>query len=100
MTANPLTDQILVSVASLHAEPLPPRARSDVAAFATRLTAGLPGIAPDVIGEVLLHVASVYVQFVTCDHTAGMSRDAAATVQILGEVGARLYLGDKRPVTS
>lgn len=96
MTANPLTDQILASLATTRREQLPPSAFGDIEAFTRRIAAGLPAVAPDLIGQVLLHAASVYEAFATNDHRRPISTEASVAVRMLAESGVRLYLGGGR----
>jgi hypothetical protein len=101
VTANPTTDQILANLAEINrraeaCDPIPDGARGDVATFTQRLTDTLPGIDPATAGQVLLHAADVYGMWATGDGKRPITREALIAVRMLGEVGRRLYLDDRR----
>lgn len=93
MTANPLTDQIAANITA-HSGNLHQNALDDIALFAERMHDTLPGVSDAVIGQVLLHAADLYATFATNNHATRIGRESLVAVQMLGNAGQRLYLGD------
>lgn len=91
MTANPTTDQLLAAVQDATREvPPPPATQTMLTTFADRISADLPAIAPQLIGQVLLHAA---IQCRDADAViSGMfSLGGRAVVNILALAGEKLY---------
>lgn len=99
MTAPPTTAEILANLADLNRRaddhaPMEPALRDDIGTFTQRLADSLPDIDPAVAGRVLIHTADIYGMFATWGNRQPLSDEALTAVQVLGEVGQRLYLGD------
>lgn len=104
MITTPTTAQILENLAAIAREaeesfdpsPITDGIRDDVATFVQRLTDSLPDVDPETAGKVLVHTADIYGMCATWDNQQPISDEAFVAVRMLGEVGRRLYLGERQ----